>query len=222
MYELLAAAHISPANQRGLYILQRLAQEGVICFAAREGKQPAFALLAEWAPAAKSLPHEEALARLAQRYFTSHGPATLQDFIWWTGLTTADAKAGLEMVKPQLAHEAIDGKTYWMTHGQPIMKDTSLTAYLLPGFDEYLVGYQDRSAMLEASHLRQSGSLHSWLDRAVVIDGQIVGTWKRTIKKDKIVIAVSPFTSMTKTAKRAVAAAASQYGAFHDVPVVLE
>src|SRR5262249_24867384 len=113
MYEVLEAAHIPTANQRGLHILGRLAQEGVICFGARKGKQQTFALLDEWVPAAKMMERDEALAELARRYFTSHGPATLQDLVWWSGLTTADARAGLEMAKPYLANETVDGKTYW-------------------------------------------------------------------------------------------------------------
>ena len=221
LYQLLEAAHISTAHQRGLFILNRLAQSGVICFAARVGRQPAFALLAEWVPQAKSLPRDEALAKLSLRYFSSHGPATAPDFAWWTGLTIADAKAGLDLVRTQLIQAEIAGQTYWSASSETGANVKSPTAYLLPGFDEYLVGYRDRSAVLEAAHLEMTGSLQNWLNPAVVVDGQVVGTWKRTLKKDKIIIAISPFTSLTKTQSRVVAAAADRYGAFLGLPVEL-
>src|SRR5215831_14045710 len=113
-YEVLETEGVSTAGQRGLHILWRLAQDGVICFGAREGKQQTFALLDEWAPKAKRMSRDESLAELAGRYFTSRGPATLQDFAWWSGLTTADASAGLEMAKRSLAQETVKGQTYWL------------------------------------------------------------------------------------------------------------
>lgn len=99
MYEVLEAGGVSTAGQRGLHILGRLAQAGVICFGAREGKQQTFALLDEWAPTARRMARDEALAEIARRYFTSHGPATLQDFAWWSGLTVANAQAALELAR---------------------------------------------------------------------------------------------------------------------------
>src|SRR5207237_2162453 len=95
LYKVLEAAGISVAGQRGLFILQRLSSEGLICFAARQGKQPTFALLDEWVPISlsKTPARDQALAELALRYFTSHGPATVQDFAWWSGLPAADASA---------------------------------------------------------------------------------------------------------------------------------
>jgi hypothetical protein len=147
-YEALDKGGVSTAGQRGLHILWRLAQDGVICFGAREGKQQTFALLDEWAPKAKRMGRDESLAELAKRYFTSHGPATLQDFTWWSGLTTADATAGLEMARRSLAQETINGQTYWLASSAPTTKGSSPTAHLLPAYDEYTVAYKDRSAAL--------------------------------------------------------------------------
>src|SRR5258706_567515 len=121
--------------------------DGVICSGARRGKQFTYALLDERAPQARMLDRDEALAELSRRYFTSHGPATLKDYIWWSGLTAADASSGLEMVKSKLIHEAVDGQTYWFSTATPPVKDLSSTVYLLPNFDEYIVGYTDRSAV---------------------------------------------------------------------------
>jgi Winged helix DNA-binding domain len=112
-YELLEGAGIATAGQRGYHITWRLAQLGVLCFGPREGSQPTFVLLEEWVPPAPVLDREEALAELARRYFTSHGPATLADFAWWAGLKVSDAKSGLAQVSSQLEQVSVDGTIYW-------------------------------------------------------------------------------------------------------------
>ncbi|HEX8922520.1 MAG TPA: winged helix DNA-binding domain-containing protein, partial [Pyrinomonadaceae bacterium] len=108
-------AGIPTDGQRLIHLLNRSALDGLTCYAARRGKQFTFALLEEWVAEARTLERDEALAELARRYFTSRGPATLQDFVWWSGLTTADARAGLEMAKPHLTKEIIKGQTYWVS-----------------------------------------------------------------------------------------------------------
>jgi hypothetical protein len=112
MFALLERNRISCAGQRGIHILWKLAQEGLICFGPRDGKQSTFVLLDEWIPGRMILPREEAIAELAKRFFMSHGPATLKDFTWWSGLTTGDARSGLEDVRALFASQSIDGMTY--------------------------------------------------------------------------------------------------------------
>lgn len=219
MYQVLEAGGIAAANQRGLHILGRLAQDGIICFGARKGKQPTFALLDEWVPAAKTLERDEALAELARRYFTSHGPATPQDFGWWSGLTAADARAGLEMVRSEFIQEVIDGRAFWLSASVPTPKVASPAAYLLPAYDEYTVAYKDRSALLDPRHAQQAGS--SILGPTIAVDGQIVGTWKRTLKKETVIITPSLFTPLSKAKYQALAEAAHRYGAFLDMTVTL-
>jgi hypothetical protein len=221
MYKLLEAAHISTAGGRGLHILSRLALDGLLCFGAREGKQPTFALLNEWSPAARTMERDEALAELARRYFTSHGPATVQDFVWWSGLTTGDARAGLEMAKPHLAQEAVNGQTYWLAPSMPTARDESPTAYLLPAFDEYTVAYTDRSAVLDPLYAKLVNTGNGIFSPIMVVDGQVVGAWKRALKKDTVVITPTPFTKLNKAATRALATAASRYGEFLEASVVL-
>jgi hypothetical protein len=213
--ELLERAHISTANQRGYHILWWLAHDGVICFGARQGKQPTFVLLDEWLPNARSLAHDEALAEVTRRYFTGHGPATLPDFVRWSGLKNADAQTGLEMVSSQLAHETIDGNVYWMPQGVSLSRQVSPTAYLLPGFDEWMLGYKDRSASLDPQHAPKiTPGDNGRFSPTIVIGGRVAGTWKRTLKKNAVVITPSIFTSLNKTQTRAVAAAAERYGRF--------
>ncbi len=221
MYRVLESAHISPAGQRGIHILARLAQEGVICFGARAGKQQTFTLLDEWAPMAKRMEHDVALAELARRYFTSHGPAMLQDFVWWSGLSAADAREGLEIVKPHLAKEILGGQTYWLASSLPTAKTKARAAHLLPGFDEYLVGYRDRSAVVDPLHVKQTNAGGGMLSPTIVINGRVVGTWKRTLQKDSVVITPSWFTSPKKSDEHSLAAAAQHYSAFLGLPAVL-
>ena len=199
---------------RATYIIMHAELDGIICSGARRGKQFTYALLDERVPATRTLDRDEALAEFARRYFTSHGPATLQDFVWWSGLTAADAKAGLEMVTSQLMREAIEGQTYWFSVSMPPVKDLSQTIYLLPNFDEYTVGYTDRSAVFEASDATKFDARGNVLNHVIVLDGRVVGTWKRTIKKDTVIITPHLFTSLNEAETRALVAAANRYGAF--------
>ncbi len=202
--------------------MMRAELDGIICSGARRGKQFTYALLDERAPRPKILERDEALAELAKRYFTSHGPATLQDFVWWSGLAAADARAALEMIKSLLMHEVVGDQTYWFAASIENSKDVPLAAHLLPNFDEYIVGYADRSASFDAVHTNRLGARDSILSHyTIAIHGQIVGTWKRTFRKGAVVIASNPFTTLTAAESEAVNAAAHRYGEFLGMPVVL-
>jgi hypothetical protein len=214
IYETLESARISASGQRGLHIVWRLAQEGLLCFGPREGKQPTFVLLDEWVPGAKRLERDEALAELARRYFTGHGPATVQDFAWWSGLAAADAKAGLEMARPDLIHEVVDGKTYWFSSSMSTANDASPEAYLLPAYDEYTVAYKDRGAVLDPVHAKRPDSGSGIFHPTMILGGQVVGTWKRTLEKKSVGITLCPFDPLKKTEKNAFAQAARRYGEF--------
>jgi hypothetical protein len=223
MMSVLEQAGISTAQQRGYLILWRLALERLICFAPHSGKQPAFVLLDEWIPAAQSPDRATALAELARRYFTSHGPASLNDFVGWTGLTIADAKAGLQKAGAQLSQQSIDGTAYWMPCEPAPAADSAQTAHLLPGFDEYILGYKDRGSALDPRHASKivPGG-NGVFQPTIVINGRVVGTWKKTAKKKVVIITASPFIRFKKADGNAVAAAAKRYGQFRDLPVEVE
>jgi hypothetical protein len=220
MYEQLERSRISTAGQRGIHILWRLAQEGIICFGAHAGKQPTFVLLDEWVPKAKRLERDEALAELARRYFTSRGPATLQDFAWWSGLKVSDARAGVEMVSSRLAQETMGGKAYWMPQNQRATPGASAEVNLLPSFDEYLLAYKDRNASLDPRDAPKivPGEGGMFLP-TVVRDGRVEGTWRRTFKKNTVVITTNFFRSPKTPKTRALADAAERYGHFLGVPL---
>ncbi|MFN8499008.1 MAG: winged helix DNA-binding domain-containing protein [Anaerolineae bacterium] len=215
MYATLEAAGISTAGQRGFHILGRLAQEGLLCFGPHEGRQPAFVLLDEWAPHAKRLARDVALVELARRYFTSHGPATLHDFVWWSGLTMADARAGVEGARTSLLEERVNGGSYWLPPGLPSVHVQPPLVHLLPAYDEYMVAYRDRSAALAAvapAYPTLPGMVA--LGPTINVDGQFAGAWRRTVRKDVVRIATQPFIPLSEAARDALAAAASRYGAF--------
>jgi hypothetical protein len=216
LYAVLEAEGISTENSRGLYIIGRLAQEGLICFGSREGKQPTIALLDEWSPDQRKLTREEGLAEITLRYFQSHGPATIQDFMWWSGLLAVDAQAGLEAVKPQLAGDTITGKPYWWVESNAPMSSPSL--HLLPAYDEFMVSYKDRSASLDPQFDWLSAP-EEYLGYIVVIDGQVAGTWRRTFKDGAVVIESKFARPLTSTESERFEVAIQRYGEFLNMPV---
>ncbi len=218
----LRRAGIAASDLRLVYLIGDAELEGIICSGARRGKQHTYALLDERVPPTKTIAREHALAELTRRYFTSHGPATEEDFKWWSGLTGADVKSGLEMVKRELGQETVQGKTFWFAPSTPPAQNASQAAYLLPNYDEYVVGYTDRSAIFDSSHIDKLDARRNPLfQHTFVMRGQIAGTWKRTLNKDAAVLELNPFASLTKAENQALARAARQYGDFLDMPVAL-
>jgi hypothetical protein len=204
--------------QRLGHIIMHAELEGIICSGARRGKQFTYALLDERVPSTRALDRDEALPELARRYFTSHGPATLQDFVWWSGLTVSEAKVGLEMVASQFTHETIEGQTYWYSTSMPPVKDLSQTVHLLPNFDEYTVAYTDRSAVIDESDMAKFDARGNVLNNTIILDGRVIGTWKRTLKKDAVILTPTIFPMLNEAETRALAAAANRYGAFLGMP----
>jgi len=194
---------------RMAHILLRAELDGVVCSGPRLGKQFTYALLEERVPAAKTIDRDEALAKLTRLYFKSHGPATLQDFAWWSGLNAADAKRGLQLVERSLEKATIEERVYWSFRSSQTPADSSCTAYLLPAYDEYFVAYKDRSSVLDDQQ-----SLTTWdlLGPTVVINGIAAGRWKRT--NDKKSIEIEFTRAVKKTERVAMAQATTRYAEF--------
>ena len=220
MYQVLERGGISTAGQRGYHTLWRLAQEGLLCFASHIGKQPAFALLDEWIPPSKTSPDkEEALGTLALRYFTSHGPATLADFVWWSGLKVTDARAGLAMAAPRLVSETSDGHEYWLGPKTPSLATTTQSLHLLPSFDEYLLGYTDRSAVIDPNDLRRAIAGGVFLPVAILY-GKAIGTWRRTRQSQAVNVSLMPFEALNNKGLKAIEQAISRYSHFLNLKVI--
>jgi len=207
--------------QRFNNILFQAELDAVICSGARQGKQFTYALFDERVPETKPRSRDESLADLTRRYFTSHGPAALPDFVWWSGLTVKDAKNGLDMVQQHILKELIGDKTYWRSAAALPIKRLSPVAHLLPSFDEYLVSYKDRSAAVEANPSKQQAQGNNMIGPVIVIGGRVVGSWKRSLEGKSVRITLNYFRRISKAEKELVADAADRYGAFLGLTVAL-
>ncbi len=230
----IAGAGVVVDAQRSYHILGQLALSGTIVFGPTAGNGQAFVLLADWVPSPRRLGVEEALGEVAARYYQSHGPATEQDLARWSGLPLGDARRGVAVCGDRLARIEIGGTRYlvapaaaeavWADAAGQAASEPAASVVpdvrLLPGFDEYLLGYQDRSAVLAPEHAQAivPGSNGMFLS-TVVVDGEVVGTWKRTARAKDVRIEVSPFRRLAPGVRDALPAAASAYGAFLGKPV---
>jgi Winged helix DNA-binding domain len=220
LYDKLKSANISVSDLRGIHILHRLALEGIICYGPRDGKQHTFVLLDEWIPKSKIMSRENALGELALRYFNSHGPSTLQDFRWWSGLTDSDARKGLNKNKSKLLSEDINNQTYWFSNIKDT-KDSYLVSQLLPDFDEYIVGYKDRSHLVNG--ISNNMDLNEFIfNPTIIVNGEIVGTWKHRFKAGTVKILLKPFKSLDNEKIRSIKEAATAYGNFINMRVSIE
>jgi hypothetical protein len=216
--ELLAAfdaAGISPAGQRGYHLLGYLAQTGTLVLGAPRGAQQTFALLDEWVRAPRRLERDEALGELAFRYFRGHGPATVPDLARWSGLPLAEVRRGLAIGAGGLTVREIDGVAY---HLAPEVLDRSAPTarvHLLSGFDEYLLGYVDRSFALAPADADAVVPGGNGLFRpTIVADGDVVGTWQRRVSDGDVVIEPRLFRPLPRRFHDPLEAAAAAYGAF--------
>jgi len=227
MYKVLQKGGLFTAGLLGLLMINRAAWNGLICFGRHRGKQPTFVLLDEWIPKAKRLAEGQAFAELTYLYFASRGPATIQDYMWWSGLAASDASAGIEGASARLVSEEIDGKTYYMARNTQKPKENDATVRLLPDFDEYLVGYRDRFAMLgnaDTQRILRSGKIYGTSSNAlflpvIVPDGKVVGIWKRRNEKEKVILTLQPFMKLEKEQKNMIKEEAERYGTFLEAPI---
>jgi hypothetical protein len=214
--EVLDKEKIGGGPERRGHILLGAELEGIVCSGPLRGKAHTYALVEERAPTVTRLPsREEALSELARRFFLSHGPATLKDFAWWSGLTMADARAGIEASTPALAREVIGEKTYFFDDRGPGRVRDDGAVHLLPNFDEYAVAYVDRETLLDVRHRSRLGEDRSPLfENLVVRRGLIVGTWQRKLTKKTVSVATRLFVRPGAPDRRALAEAIQAYARF--------
>jgi hypothetical protein len=232
----LERAGISGAGQRGYHLLWYASQRGVTCIAPNVGKEQTFVLLDEWVPGEHRRPdRDEALATIAVRYFRSHGPAPRQDFAGWTGLPAVDARRGISAAGNRLTTVEVDGREMVLdpavldTETGRAVRDTGLApttadvrddVLVLPGFDEYLLGFKDRSLMLAPEHKQAiipggNGVFQATIVRA----GRVVGTWRRSASRSRTVVSVQPLVTLRAGDRRRVERALEPYAHFTGRPV---
>lgn len=211
---------VRTTGQRGIHILQRLCMEAVLCHGPHVEKQPTFVLFEEWVRRSTKLDRDDALRTIATRYFTSHGPASLRDLVWWTMLTVADAKRAIDMARPSLERMSAGDVELWMAAGLRDTDSDAPAAHLLPGFDEFLLGYKDRSAALPAKHANRvvPGGNGVFL-ATLVLDGQVRGTWRRKAGAGQLTLDAIPFARFTATEKKTFAEPAERLAHFLGAPV---
>jgi hypothetical protein len=200
-------------TQRLAHVIMHAELDAVICSGARRGKQFTYALLDDRVSASPLPAREKALAELARRYFTSRGPAQLKDFVWWSGLTSVEARIGLELSRHHLAEAEIDGTQYWLAPSVRRLGRPRRAAYLLQPYDEFLIAYKDRSASLDPI-LSKLGAGRGPYAAPVVLDGRVVGGWRRASTGDRVAITFDLPRRLATADARLLEAAARRYGDF--------
>ncbi|RSM73265.1 winged helix DNA-binding domain-containing protein [Actinoplanes sp. ATCC 53533] len=217
----LAEAGVELGPQMGYHLLWYASQRGVTCIAPHIGKEQTFVLLDEWAPQPNRPSRAEALGIIATRFFRSHGPATRADLVRWTGLTMTDVKAGVAAAGAALTTVRVGG-TEMLVDPALLAGDLSEVAddwVALPGFDEYMLGYRDRTLMLDDGHLAAvvpggNGVFRSTLVRG----GRVVGTWTRTLGKKAVTIDIQPLVELGPAERARAEEALQPYAAFVGLP----
>lgn len=212
----LGRAGITASGTRLAFLTLRAELDAVICSGPRRGKQLTYALLEERVPPARTIDRDAALAELARRYFTSHGPATLKDYVWWSGLTVRDAKAGIDLAGSSLVREDVDEFTYWSAD-RPVPKNrrNSLTiAHLLPNYDEYLIAHKDRHLVVSRGSGDGVTRIKDPFVHHVVVNGRLAGSWTRTVKGGSVHVSCAMYGRTTAEISNAIDAAVARLGRF--------
>jgi hypothetical protein len=211
-------AGVSPEGQRMPYLLMNAELAGLTCSGPRRGKQHTYVLLAERAPEAPDLPRDEAHAELAARFFTGHGPATAKDLAWWASLTLAEARAAIERAAKRLRREELGGLTFWSGSDESDAPGPASRrrpgVRLVQGYDELIMGYSETKVLLA-----REGS--SWVAATppagrlvVLLDGRVGGFWRRTLKRDRVLVEAELIDAWDDRAREALEAEAERYAAF--------
>jgi hypothetical protein len=209
-------------GQRLAYVVMRAELDRVLCSGAPRGKEQTYALFDERVPGGTPLSPDEALAELTRRYFTTRGPATVKDYRWWSGLTAAQARRGLEMVGGELERMVADGREYWLAGSAAEHREPTPTAHLVQAYDETIIAYSESRGAMDVAGLskdvvgRQIPFLH-----VLLVDGQLAGRWRRKVTAKEMAVEVLPARALSKRERGAVERAAENYGRFCGIPAAV-
>jgi hypothetical protein len=210
------AAGVPAEGQQVPYLLQRAALDGLICSGPQRGREAVYGLTSEWVGAQPELDREPALGQLAERYFNSHGPATETDFAWWAGLSKTDVRKAVAAAR-KVEAEVIEEVTYLRAGSGSASRSGG--AALLPPFDDYLLGYKDRDAMLDPAFAKRVNRGGGIPKPAVLVDGAVIGVWSRSEKKGDLVIEIEPFQRLGSAERSRIEAGAERLGRFESLAV---
>jgi hypothetical protein len=213
-----AGVKVSTGQHVG-HVLMHAEIDRVIISGARRGKQLTYALFDERVPTAPPRDRDAALDDLTRRYFATRGPATIQDFAWWSGLTVADAKRGVEIAAAFVKCEIRDGGAYWHVPSKRARPRAIRVAHLLPNYDELFIGFRDRAAFGERLRRRHADQrVDALMGHILFVDGEIVGAWRRTLGKT-VEVELRLLVPLTARERDLVRRAAERFGAFLSRPV---
>lgn len=218
-----ARAGIEASGLRLGYILMRAELDALVCGGGLSGRRHAYALVDDVVPDGPELSRDEALAELVTRYFTGHGPATVKDFVWWSGLTAADTRLGIEAAGHRLRSEDVETagvlRTYWSGAApERPYRESSPTAHLIQCYDEYVVGYStDTRGALGASGAAGPRREGATFIHAILLDTQLVGFWRRRAGR-ALTVETELLVPLTDGLRTALDDATHRYGRFLDVP----
>lgn len=221
LYALLIKNGLSPEENRGVYLINRASLQKKICQGPIKGNEITFTLLDSWAPKAQILEKKDALHELAKRYFQSHGPATFADFVNWSGLSNADAKNAFETIQSSMTKEILNQLEYWYFDNRKKSPVTN-KVFLLPAFDEYILGYKNRELFLDTEYNRKVITVNGLFYPTVIVNGKVVGIWKRIFSKGNVILDIQLFDSLSKIKHSAIKEELKNLESFLEMPVVMK
>jgi hypothetical protein len=184
LFAVFEAAGQQTTGQRGIHVLGTLCRHGWLVQGPLAGNQQLLVAFDEWIPVSRQLDRQEGIAEFALRYFRSHGPATLRDFAWWTQIPLTEVRSAFEHVRGQLVELEFGYTSYWLSPETASLLDDGVpgqrSVLLLPGFDEFVLGYTDRSLVLAPEHANKivPGG-NGVFKKTIVAGGEVIGTWAR-------------------------------------------
>jgi len=205
--------------QRLGHIVANAEIDCIITSGPRRGKELTYALLDKRVPQARTMTRDESLARLTEKYFTSHGPAQIKDFAWWSGLSVKEATNGVDMIRSKFESVKMGDKIYLFSPEQKYRQTDVADVFLLSVYDEYFISYADRSDLIDEKYKRKLPVGNALLTSLIIVDGKVAGTWKRSIDRKGIKVELSPFDKLSEQNAEAVQKVVKDYGRFFGLPV---
>lgn len=199
------------------YVMMCAELDGVVCSGRGDGAKQTYCLFEERVGKLTPLPEDEALEKLARKYFTSHAPATLQDFMWWSGLSTTQARLGMKLIKSDFEVVVADGGEYWVNRSFNGSLEHDSDIHLLPAFDEFIVSYRERRHIFENTDYSKIITRNGIFKPAITCGGKVLGLWKRLKKKEAIAVETELFSKVNKKDQQNIDRALEAYKLFNFV-----
>lgn len=216
----LGHAGLDVAGRRLGHVMMYAELNALVCSGVPKGKQQTYALVDERVPRTAPLDRDEALSELARRYFASHGPATARDFRWWSSVTSADAKRGIEAAAKTLERMDVKGRVYWLGDASTIpRKGRAPAAHLLQCYDECIISYSESRDLMFADARGMPSAVSGTLSpHAILLRGHFAGFWRRVVKANSVGVELRRFRLLGRGEERAVEDAVARYGKFLGMP----